>query len=596
MNSNIKNRDEIEEQYKWNLNTMYQSSEELEKDLADVKKLLEKFMGYQGKLNNKETLLEALLLQDQMDQIVEKSYSYSHMKLDEDNTNTKSLALFDQVRSLYVLYSEGTSFFIPELMKLDLATLQGFADDERFKDYRHFIQEISRNKEHILSDIEEKLLSSFGELAGAPKSIFQTLNNADLKFGEVQSEEGQPIELTHGRYQSLIQSSNREVRKTAYNELYRVYKDFKNTIAQTYINSVKKDCLYARLRKFSGALEASTHSDNVDIEVYNNLITTVHNNIGLLHEYVNFRKRLMDLPELRMYDLYVPLVTELKKIYPYQEAVELVLQGLQKLGNQYVTDLKQGLENSWVDIYENKGKTSGAYSTGAYGYHPYILLNYNGTLNDVFTLAHEAGHAMHTFYSHKNQPYRNASYTIFVAEVASTLNENLLMNYLLDKTTDEKEKLYLLNYNLEQVRTTVFRQTMFAEFEKITHEKVEQGVSLTPDALSEIYYDLNKFYYQGVQMDDQISLEWTRIPHFYNAFYVYKYATGMSAAVALANGILQGGQTELDRYLEFLSSGGKDYPINLLKKAGVDMETPQPVEACLNSFKENLQDAAKLTP
>ncbi len=594
MNSNIKNRDEIEEQYKWNLNSMYQSSEEVLKDLALVKELLEKFTDYQGKLTNKDTLLEALLLQDRMDQIVEKSYSYSHMKLDEDNTNTKSLALFDQVRSLYILYSEGTSFFIPELMKLDLATLQGFADDAKFKDYRHFIQEISRNKEHTLSDIEEKLLSSFGELAGAPKSIFQTLNNADLKFGEVPSEEGPPIELTHGRYQSLIQSNSREVRKTAYNELYRVYKDFKNTIAKTYINSVKKDCLYARLRKFSGALAASTHSDNVDVAVYNNLITTVHNNIGLLHEYVNFRKQVMDLPELRMYDLYVPLVTELKKTYPYQEAVTLVLQGLQKLGNQYVSDLQQGLANGWVDIYESKGKTSGAYSTGAYGYHPYILLNYHGTLNDVFTLAHEAGHAMHTFYSHKNQPYRNASYTIFVAEVASTLNESLLMHALLDKTTDEKEKLYLLNYNLEQVRTTVFRQTMFAEFEKITHEKVEQGISLTPDALSEIYYDLNKFYYQGVQMDDQISLEWARIPHFYNAFYVYKYATGMSAAVALANGILQGGQTELAKYLEFLSSGGKDYPINLLKKAGVAMETPQPVEACLNSFKENLQAAAKL--
>ncbi|AQS59872.1 oligoendopeptidase F [Desulforamulus ferrireducens] len=594
MNSNIKHRDEIEEQYKWNLTTMYQSPEEVEKDLALVKELLAKFMGYQGKLGDQDTLLEALLLQDQMEQLVEKSYTYAHMKLDEDNANTMSLALFDRVRSLYVHYTESTSFFMPELMKLDFATLQSYAADERFKDYRHFIQEIGRNKEHVLSDVEEKILSSFGELAGAPKSIFQTLNNADLKFGEVLSEDGSPVELTHGRYQSLIQSTNREVRKSAYNELYRVYKSFKNTIAQTYINSVKKDCLFARLRKFNSALEASTHADNVDVAVYNNLIDTVHKNIGLLHQYIDFRKQVMGLPEIYMYDLYVPLVTELKKTYPYEEAVKLVLQGLEKLGDKYVSDLRHGLENGWVDIYENKGKTSGAYSTGAYGYHPYILLNYNDTLNDVFTLAHEAGHAMHTFYSHQNQPYRNASYTIFVAEVASTLNESLLMHYLLNKTNDAKEKLYLLNYNLEQVRTTVFRQTMFAEFEKIVHEKVEQGVSLTPDALCEIYYDLNKFYYQGVQMDDEIALEWTRIPHFYNAFYVYKYATGMSAAVALANGILQGGQTELNKYLEFLASGGKDYPINLLKQAGVDMATPQPVEACLHSFQENLQAAAKL--
>ncbi|MEW6696316.1 MAG: oligoendopeptidase F [Bacillota bacterium] len=594
MNTNIKNRDEIEEQYKWNLAAMYKNTEELKQDLGKIRELMEQFKGFQGKLNNKEAILQALMMQDQSDRLMEKSYTYAHMKLDEDNANTQSLVLFDQVKSLYVAYSEAVSFFVPELMKLDYALLQSFAEDERFKDYRHFIQEIGRNKEHILSDAEEKLLSSFGEIAGAPKSIFQTLNNADLKFGQVLNENNEPVELTHGRYQSLIQSSNREVRKGAYNELYRVYKSFKNTIAQTYINSVKKDCLYARLRKYNSALESSTFADNVDVAVYHNLLSTIRNNITLLHRYIDFRKQVMQLPELHMYDLYVPLVTELNKQYTYQEAADAVLQGLSNLGEKYVGDLKHGLENGWVDVYENKGKTSGAYSTGAYGHHPYILLNFNGTMNDVFTLAHEAGHAMHTFYSHENQPYRNASYTIFVAEVASTLNENLLMHHLLAQTKDPKEKLYLLNYNLEQVRTTVFRQTMFAEFEKITHEKVEQGVSLTPDTLSEIYYDLNKFYYQGVQMDDEISMEWARIPHFYNAFYVYKYATGFSAAVALANGILQGGQAELTKYLEFLGSGGKDYPINLLKKAGVDMETPQPVDACLGSFKENLDLAVKL--
>lgn len=594
LNTNIKNRDEIEEQFKWNLGTMYKNADEVKQDLEKIKELLEQFKGYQGRLTDKETILEALQLQDRSDQLMEKSYTYAHMKLDEDIANTQALALFDQVKSLYVVYSEATSFFVPDLMKLDDEFLQSLAGDERFKDYRHFIREIGRNKEHILSDTEEKILSSFGEIAGAPKSIFQTLNNADLKFGQVINENNEPVELTHGRYQRLIQSGSREVRKAAYNELYRVYKSFKNTIAQTYINSVKKDCLYARLRKYNSALESSTFADNVDVSVYHNLIATIRHNISLLHRYIDFRKQVMQLPELHMYDLYVPLVTELNKNYSYQEAVDLVLQGLRKLGDRYVVDLKHGLENGWVDVYENKGKTAGAYSTGAYGYHPYILLNFNGTMNDVFTLAHEAGHAMHTFYSHKNQPYRNASYTIFVAEVASTLNENLLIHHLLAQTNDAKEKLYLLNYNLEQVRTTLFRQTMFAEFEKITHEKAEQGVSLTPEALSEIYYELNKFYYQGVRLDDEISMEWARIPHFYNAFYVYKYTTGFSAAVALANGILQGGPEELAKYLEFLGSGGKDYPLELLKKAGVDMEKPQPVEACLHSFDENLKLAAQL--
>lgn len=594
MNSNIKNRDEIEEQFKWNLTTLYASPDEVAQDLDLIRQLLVEFEGLRGKLNNKEDILQALLLQDRMDQLVEKAYSYSHMKLDEDNANTSSQQLFDQVRGLYVNYSEATSFFVPELMQMDYAELESYTADKRFSNYRHFIKEIGRHKEHVLSDAEEKILSSFGELAGAPKSIFQMLNNADIKFGQVPNDQNELVELTHGRYHSLMQSKNRKVRTAAYNELYRVFKSFKNTIGQTFINSVKKDCLFARLRKHKSALEASTFSDNVDVAVYNNLIEAVRNNIPLLHKYIDFRKQVLELPELRMYDLYVPLVAELNKTYSYPEAAKLMLEGLVPLGSQYLADLQQGLDKGWVDVYENKGKTSGAYSTGAYGFHPYILLNFNHTINDVFTLAHEAGHAMHTFYSHNNQPYRNASYTIFVAEVASTLNENLLIKYLLTKTTDSKEKLYLLNYNLEQFRTTVFRQTLFAEFEKIVHEQVEQGISLTPESLSEIYYDLNRFYYQGVTMDDEISMEWARIPHFYNAFYVYKYATGFSAAVALANGIVGGAPDALPKYLEFLASGGKDYPLELLKKAGVDMTTREPVDNCLKSFGQSLEAAIRL--
>ncbi len=594
MNSNIKNRDEIEDRYKWNLGAMYKSLEEVKQDMAKVQELLEQFKSYGGRLDNRETILEALLLQDQCDQLMEKCYTFAHMRLDQDNTNTESLALFDQVKTLYVFYSETFSFFIPELMKLDYAHLQSYGQEEKFQDYRHFIKEIGRNKEHILSESEERILSSFGELAGAPKSIFQILNNADLKFGTVTNEKNEPLELTHGRYQLFMQSGSRKVRQAAYNELYRVYTSFKNTIAQTLGNSVKKDCLWARLRKHNSALEASLFADNVSVSVYQQLIQAVHNNIGYLHKYIDFRRQVMKLPELHMYDLYVPLVTELNKEYSYEEAVETMYQGLSHLGETYLQDLKQGLENGWVDVFENKGKTSGAYSTGAYGSHPYILLNFNHTMNDVFTLAHEAGHAMHTYYSHRNQPYRNASYTIFLAEVASTLNENLLIHYLLGQTTQPKEKLFLLNYNLEQYRTTVYRQTMFAEFEKMIHERVEQGGSLTPDSLCEMYYDLNKFYYQGVVLDDEIAMEWARIPHFYNAFYVYKYATGFSAAVALANQILSGGPEARARYLEFLSSGGKDYPLELLKKAGVNMETPQPVEECLRTFGQRLEMAIQV--
>lgn len=573
---------------------MYANPADIAADQAKIKELLEQFQSFSGKLNSQANILAALLLQDQLDQLMEKVYTYAHMKLDEDNTNTAALALFDQVKSLYVTYTEATSFFVPELMQLDYQLLEGYAKDEKFKDYRHFIKEIGRNKEHVLSDTEEKIISAFGEIAGAPKSIFQILDNADMKFGQVPNEQNRPVELTHGRYQQFMQSGRRQIRQAAYNELYRVYRSFKHTITQTLVNSVKKDCLYARLRRFTSALAASTFADNVAVSVYDNLIQSVRDHISLLHQYIELRKQVLKLPELRMYDLYVPLISELNQSYSYDQAVDQVLKGLAVLGPDYINSLQQGMAQGWVDVYENKGKTSGAYSTGAFGFHPYILLNFTGTINDVFTLAHEAGHAMHTYYSNKNQPYRNASYTIFVAEVASTVNENLLIKYLLERTSDPREKLYLLNYSLEQYRTTVYRQTMFAEFEKIVHDKVEQGISLTPDSLCEIYYGLNEFYHQGVKLDDEIAMEWARIPHFYNAFYVYKYATGFSAAVALANGIIAHGAAALPKYLEFLSSGGKDYPIELLKKAGVDMATPGPVTDCLKSFGENLTMAAKI--
>jgi len=453
-----------------------------------------------------------------------------------------------------------------------------------------------RQKPHVLSRAEEALIAQVGNLAQSPGKIFNLLNNADLKFPKIKNEQGEEVELTHGRYIQFLESRDRDVRRNAFKAMYSTYAKYKNTIAATLSSNINKNIFYARARHYPSVLEMSLFGDNIPKEVYTNLIDTIHESLPLLHRYLKLRKKLLKVEELHMYDLFAPLVEEFKMDITYDEAKEIVERGLQPLGENYLNILRQGFSSRWIDVYENENKRSGAYSWGAYGTHPYVLLNHKDNLNSMFTLAHEMGHAIHSYLSDEHQEYRYAQYTIFLAEVASTLNEALLMNYLLKNTTDPKEKLYLLTYYADQFRTTVFRQTMFAEFEKIIHEKAEAGESLTPDELCKIYYDLNVLYHgKDMVVDKDIEMEWARIPHFYTSFYVYKYATGFSAATSFAKQILEEGEPAVERYLGFLKSGGSDYSINILKRAGVDMSSPEPIKQAMSVFKELLDEMEQLT-
>jgi oligoendopeptidase F len=447
-----------------------------------------------------------------------------------------------------------------------------------------------------LGKTEEALLAQVGNLAQAPQTIFGMLNNADLKFPKIKDENGKEVELTHGSYIQFLESPHREVRERAFKAVYDTYAKNKNTIASTLSANVNKNIFYSRVRKYPSVLEMSLYGDNIPKEVYTNLIDTIHESLPLLHRYIKLRKKLLGVDELHMYDLFAPLVDEYKMDITYEDAKTQTKEGLKPLGADYLASLQKGYDERWIDVYENENKRTGAYSWGAYGTHPYVLLNHKDNLNSMFTLAHEMGHALHSYYSDNALKYRDAQYTIFLAEVASTTNEALLMDYLLNKSTDPKEKMYLLTYYADQFRTTVFRQTMFAEFEKIVHERAEQGESLTPQLLSEIYYDLNvKYHGPGMKVDKDIEMEWARIPHFYNSFYVYKYATGFSAATSFSKQILEEGQPAVDRYLGFLKSGGSDYSINILKKAGVDMSSPQPIREAMSVFEEVITEMEKLT-
>ena len=488
-----------------------------------------------------------------------------------------------------------TSFIAPEILSIDEHKLKAMIDEkEELKIYGQYLENLMRFKPHVLSPEEEKILAETEILGESISDIFSMLNDADLSFPVVKDEDGSEVELTHGNFISFMQSKDRSVRKAAFNGMYDTYKKYINTFASTMSGNVKKDIFYTNTRKFNSSLEASLFDDNVDVSVYNNLIDTIHKRLNVLHRYVGIKKRFLGLDAMHMYDLYVPLIQEYDKYFTYEEAVDLVLTGLNPLGDEYINLLKKGFSSRWIDVYENRGKTSGAYSWGAYGVHPYVLLNFQGRLNDVFTIAHEMGHSLHTYYSNEAQPYVYAGYKIILAEVASTCNEAVLMDYLLKNSTDRMEKLYLLNHFLEEFRTTVFRQVMFAEFEKITHEMAEKGEALTAEALSQKYYELNKLYYgDDMVVDEEISCEWARIPHFYRSFYVYKYATGFSAAIAISRMIMNEGKAAVDRYKKFLKSGSSDYPLNILKKAGVDLSVAKPIDDALDVFEKMLDEFEK---
>lgn len=580
-------REEISDSFKWNLNDIYNSIKEWNADYNCVHKNITKLTTMEETfVDSAENLLEGLNLYSETMEKVEKLFVFSRMQKDQDNSNSDSIALSDKAQGLLVDFNSKTAFIVPKILELDNTTIDEFFSKlDGLHEFEFFIEEILRKKIHSLSKKEEKILAMVGEVSVAPENIFSMINNADMKFPDILDEKGKSIELTHGRYIGFMENSNRRVRKEAFKSLYETYAKQKNTIASTLSFSVKKDIFYSKTRNYESTIHKALYDDNISIDVYNNLIATVENNLDSMYRYIDLRKKALKIDNLHMYDLYVPIVQDINMQIDFPEAKKIIYEALKPLGSDYLEIIDEAFDSGWIDVYENKGKTSGAYSWGCYDTHPYILMNYQNNVNNVYTLAHELGHAVHSYLSNKNQPYILAGYKIFVAEVASTLNEILLTDYFLKTLDDERQKAYILNNYLEQFRGTVFRQTMFAEFEKNIHEMAEQSKPFTVDSLSDLYFKLNKKYYgPNMIIDKEISLEWARIPHFYSSFYVYKYATGFSAATALAENILDNNKSSVNDYITFLSSGGSDYPIELLKKAGIDMTNSKPIEQALKTF------------
>ena len=582
----VLDRNKIEEKYKWKIDTMYPSEEAIEKDIEKAKEYIEKVKEYKGKLSeSKEVLYDALNISEKSSRVLQNLYVYTHMKQHEDTRINANQAIATKIEMLSTELSMATSYIVPEIISIDEKKLEEFFRCEKLKFYKKYVDDIIREKPHTLSEKEEEILAAASDLSNVSENVYDMLSFADLEFPKIDDEQGNNVRITHSNFSTFLKSKNSTIRKNAFEALYSTYDRYKNTFASTLYGGIKSEIFYSKIRKYESALEASLFQDDISIDVYNNLIKSVNENLDTLNKYIEIKKKLLNLDEIHMYDLYVPLTDKFDMKIPYESAKDIILKALKPLGKEYLDIVKKAFDEGWIDVYENEGKQGGAYSWGSYDSNPYILMSYKDDLNSLFTLIHELGHSLHSYYSRNNQPYLYSSYKIFVAEVASTLNELLLINYLLENSNSKEERIYLLNYYLEQFRTTVYRQTMFAEFEKITHEKVESGEPLTSDEFTSIYYNLNKKYYgDSTVVDEQIGLEWARIPHFYSNFYVYKYATGFSAASALSQQILTEGQIAVDRYLEFLKSGGSEYPLVQLKNAGVDMEKKESVDKALELF------------
>ena len=573
---------------------MYADEKIWEKDVKDALEGAKDFAKYQGKLaDNADILLEALKAQDEIWQKVEKAYVYSRMRRDEDNRVEKYQAMNDKAQGAIAKISTEMSFFTPELLASDEEKIMEFINSkEELKIYEFMIKDMFRKKAHILTGAEENILAQISEISPATNNIFTMLNNADIKFGKIKDENGEEVDLTHGNYISFMESHDRQVREDAYTAMYTAYKNLINTISTTYSYNTKTDVINARIRKYESSRQAALSGDNISEEVYDNLVNVINENLPTMYKYMDLRKKILGVDELKMHDVYVPLVKLPENHVSFEDAKKTMAEALAPLGDQYIKDMNAGLDAGWVDVYENEGKTSGAYSFGSYDSMPYILMNFSSSLKDVFTLVHEMGHSMHSFYTRKEQPYIYGDHSIFTAEVASTVNENLLMKHLIAKETDPQMKKYLINYHIEEFRTTVFRQTMFAEFEHWTHKTLEEGGTLTAQSMCDYYNELNKKYFGPAVADDEwIKYEWARIPHFYNSFYVYKYATGYSAAAAISDIILEKGPED---YLKFLGTGDSNYPIELLKIAGVDMSTKEPIEKAMEVFKSLVDEFEKL--
>ncbi len=590
-------RSEVKEEYTWKVSDMYESTAEWEQALNQVKEIADRIAGMEGRVTESAANLYQVLKDcDAYGEIIDLAFNYAQRLYDQDRNDSTHQAMSQKVYGVWADVAGMISFIEPEILAVPEEQLETFYKElPELESYRGKIAEIQRLRGHSLSAEMEKLLAMTSEMSQTPEQVFAVMNSADIRFPEITDENGEKVRLTHGNYVLFLQSADRRVRKEAFEAMYSVYKQFVNTFAGLYNGQVKQQIFFAKARKYDSTLDAALTANNVSVKVYENLLDTVSANMDKLHRYVKLRKKCLGLDELHMYDIYTPMIADAARKVPFEEAKETVLKALAPLGEEYVAKVKEGFENRWIDVYENEGKCTGAYSAGAYGTHPYVLLNYSETLDDMFTLAHEMGHAMHSFYSNSTQPFTYAEYKLFVAEVASTCNEVLLMEYLLKNTIDKKERAYLLNHYLDSFKGTVYRQTMFAEFEKESNRMAEQGESLTAESLNELYLKLNQKYYgTDIISDEEIAFEWAKIPHFYYNFYVYQYATGFSAAVALARGILKEGEPAVERYKKFLCGGCSESPLELLKIAGVNLESPKPVQDALDVFGEILDEIEAL--
>lgn len=590
-------RSKVKPEDTWDLTTLYPSDEAWEKDFARLEKLIPTYETFRGRLGESpKTLAECLKFDESFDRLGERVGTYAFLKTTEDQGDSTYQRMQGRYHHLATQAAQAASFIRPEIMAIPAERMDEFLAAKELKPFKLMLERLLRYRPHTLSDKEERLLAMQGEMASAASKAFRQLLDADLKFGHIRDENGEQVELSNATFVQLLHSPSRKVRQKAFHQFYDVFQGHENTLAATYHGSVQKDIYYAKARNHASALEASLFDDNVPVSVYDNLIATVREGLPAVYRFYELRRKKMKLKEIHHYDTYVPIIADLEKKTPWNKAVKLILDALEPLGDEYCSALAQGLEGRWCDRYPNKGKQSGAFSCGSYDGAPYILMNYKPeVLNEVFTLAHEAGHSMHTWYSKQHQPYLYYSYTIFVAEVASTFNEQLLTHHLLKKAKTKAERAFLLNKELDGIRSTIVRQTMFAEFEKLTHAMAEAGEPLTVKALKETYRKLLEDYFgPDFTIDDQLALECFRIPHFYRAFYVYKYATGLSAAIALSRRVLEGGQKELQDYLGFLKGGCSKFPLDLLRDAGVDMEQPEPVRAAMQQFEQMTAELEEL--
>lgn len=590
-------REEVEEQNKWDLTSIIKDEKELKKKSEKVEELLEEILKYKGRITESgKTLLEFLKTNDELSRLIDLLYVYVSLKLDEDSTNTKSQETKEKIEKLIEKVEERTTFIMPELLKEPYTKIQKYIEETKeLEMYSFDLEKAFRRKEHILSEEKENILTKASINLNNSSNIYYYLNNTDIKLGNIENEKGETVELTSSNYRIYIENKNREIRKNAFEKLHTFWKEHKNTVTAIYKAKLGEVEFNRDIRKYKTSIEMYLYSDKITVDVYDNLIEKVHNNLDKMYEYQELRKKLLKVEEMHMYDIYAPIIEIPEKTYTFEETQDIIKNALKPLGETYVRDLTKAFTNNWIDIYPNIGKKSGAYQWGCYDSEPRVLLNFMGTFGDVSTTAHELGHAMHSYYSNKNQEYVYSSYPIFLAEIASTVNEVLLNDYMYEKANTKEEKSYYLNELIDLIKSTVFRQTMFAEFESIMHKKYQKQEPITEKEISDTYYDLNKLYFgNNIISDKLIKYEWERIPHFYTPFYVYKYATGLSSAVCIAYNILNKKENALEKYLEFLKSGCSKYPLETLKDAGVDLISGYPVEETLKIFGEKVNELKKL--